>query len=157
MSMEGVLAESEDVVYARALGARCFLDASTATIWTETEFLVLDVPKGRTGRTVVVTEPGGVLGDVGHLIPGSPRFETNREFVLFLYRAPGNRLRVVGLQQGLFSVFLDRRTGERMVHSSAGSGETVYESDSTPSRFAFPQTRRLGDFLHAIRERSPRR
>src|SRR5688572_4315875 len=68
---------SDAIVYARAVARRSFFDAPTRTIWTETELVVLDGPKGRPGRTVVVTEPGGVVGDVGHLFPGVPQLEPN--------------------------------------------------------------------------------
>src|SRR5439155_5057357 len=108
MTMDGLVRESELVIYGRALASRSLWDPATETIWTETEFAVLDGAKGNPARTVIVSEPGGNIGDVGHLFPGVPRFESGQEVVLFLYRTPANRLRISGLMQGVYNVEQDR-------------------------------------------------
>ena len=91
IAMTELVDRAESVIYARAVARRSFLDPPTRTVWTETEFLVLDGPKGNPGRTVVVTEPGGVVGDIGHLFPGVPHVALNQEVVLFLHRGDGGR------------------------------------------------------------------
>ena len=134
---------------------RLFWDAATRTIWTSTQIAVLDAAKGRPGATVLVTEPGGVVGDTGHLFPGVPRFAPNQEVVAFLYQAPGDRLRVVGLWQGIYGVSVDPATGERLARPAAGKPETVYqELRLLPPPGAAPATRRLGELLLQIRERA---
>src|SRR5438552_19077948 len=69
MTLEELVRESQCVVYGRSVGSRRFWDSVTSTIWTESEFLVLDAPKGGGGRPVRRTEPGGVAGDTRRLGP----------------------------------------------------------------------------------------
>src|SRR5437667_295376 len=111
VTLDALVAGSDMVVYGRVVGGLSFWDAATRTIWTSTQIAVLDAAKGRPGVTVLVTEPGGVVGDTGHLFPGVPRFAPNQEVVAFLYQAPGDRLRVVGLWQGIYGVSVDPATG----------------------------------------------
>src|SRR5436309_3060330 len=127
MTLEELVRESQCVVYGRSVGSRSFWDSVTSTIWTETEFLVLDAPKGEVGRTVRITEPGGILGNTGHLIPGVPQFAADREAVVFLYAAPGNRLRVLGLGQGVYNVFREPATGDLLgaIRASMSAWESI--------------------------------
>ena len=156
MTLEELVRESQCVVYGRSVGSRSFWDSVTSTIWTETEFLVLDAPKGEVGRTVRITEPGGILGNTGHLIPGVPQFAADREAVVFLYAAPGNRLRVLGLGQGVYNVFREPATGDLLARPSLETREVVYEEGRSLARAPgeILNTRKLGEFLFLIRRRA---
>jgi hypothetical protein len=155
VTLDALVASSDMVVYGRVVGGQSFWDAATRTIWTSTQIAVLDAPKGRAGATVLVTEPGGVVGDTGHLFPGVPRFAPNQEVVAFLYQARGDRVRVVGLWQGIYGVSVDPATGERLARPAAGQPETVYQELHLLQRSgAAPATRRLGELLLQIRERA---
>lgn len=82
-------------------------------IMTDSEILVSEVLKGNvTGKTVVVMQPGGVIGDVGQLVHGVAKFSLGDEVVVFLEKR-GERATVVGLAQGRFLV--DRGGPEAMV------------------------------------------
>jgi hypothetical protein len=155
LTFDTLIQRSEYVVYGRAVGTRSFWDPATSTIWTETELLVLDGAKGRTGKTIVITEPGGVLGDIGHLFPGMPRFVGGEEVVLFLYSAPGNRIRVLGLQQGVYEVLHDRDSGERTVRPAVDHPELIVPDRRVASRSDPGQSRprRLSEFLASVRNR----
>lgn len=73
-------------------------------IITDSEILVSEVLKGNlTGKTVVVMQPGGVLGDVGQMVHGTAKFSLGDEVVVFLEKR-GERAFVVGLAQGRFLV-----------------------------------------------------
>ncbi len=159
MTMDSLVRESELVIYGRALASRSVWDPATETIWTQTEFAVLDGAKGNPARTVMVSEPGGIIGDVGHLFPGVPRFDSGQEVVLFLYRTPANRLRVSGLMQGVYKVEQDRRSGEKSVRPAILKPEEVYEEGKGAPRSLSVGTssHRLGEFLSSIRERASRR
>ena len=156
MTLEELVRESQCVVYGRCVGSRSFWDPVTSTIWTETEFLVLDAPKGEVGRTVRITEPGGILGHTGHWVPGVPQFAGDREAVVFLYAAPGNRLRVLGLGQGVYNVSRDPTTGDLMARPSLETREVVYEEGRSSARAPgeILNTRKLGEFLFLIRRRA---
>ena len=64
VTLDALVASSDMVVYGRVVGGQSFWDAATRTIWTTTQIAVFDVAKGRSGATVLVTEPGGVVGDI---------------------------------------------------------------------------------------------
>ena len=154
--LAGLIDRSDYIVYGRVLWHHPIWDQATQTIWTITELQVLDGPKGRLGSVVRVTEPGGVLGDVGHIFPGVPRFRTNQEVVLFLYQASGNRIRVTGMQQGVFLVMTDGATRDRLLQPLVPLRETVYEAErshSIPLRQRAGQ-QRLDDLLLTIRQRA---
>ena len=117
---------------------------------------VLAPALGEVGRTVRITEPGGILGNVGHWIPGVPQFAADREAVVFLYGAPGNRLRVLGLGQGVYNVFRDPTTGDLLARPSLETREIVYEQGRSLARAPgeILNTRKLGEFLFLIRRRA---
>jgi hypothetical protein len=157
MTLDALVNGSDIVAYARVAGSRPFWDTATGTIWTATQLAVLDAAKGQVAGSLVVTEPGGVVGDVGHLFPGVPRFALNQEIVVFLYRAPGDRLRVVGLWQGVYGVSVDSATGDRVARPMTAQAETVYQHGHAPTSAtssAPAGTRRLSDLLFWIREKS---
>jgi hypothetical protein len=84
--------------------------ADRARIVTDVELEVAEAYKGAPAHTVVVTQPGGVVGPVGQLVEGVARFEPGEEVVAFL-EAHGPRYALTGLAQGKFVV--DRsRAGE---------------------------------------------
>jgi hypothetical protein len=157
MSLDALVANSEYVVYGRVVASHVAWDSSTSAIWTRTEIQVRDAVKGRPGDLIAVTEPGGVINGHGEFYPGTPQFRLNEEVVLFLYRAPGNRLRVVGSSQGMYDVSTDGVLGQRVVASAIPQIQTVYQVGSpalqtAKSRGAAPQM--LSSFLRTIREKA---
>ncbi len=152
LTLDSLVARSERIVHGRVIGSRAAWDVQTRTIWTHTQVQVVDSAKGSSGSTVTVSEPGGVLGDVGHLFPGVPRFELNDELVLFLHGA-GNRLRVTGMRQGVYRV--TRGPGEPMARPLGRQAEPVYESDRARAVQGGEPLEgcRLDEFLRGIRQR----
>jgi len=160
MSLDSLVQSSEFVIYGRVIESRALWDPATATIWTRTELLVIDGPKGQPGKSVAITEPGGIMNGRGVLYPGTPQFKLDQEVVLFLYRAPGNRLRVTGLLQGVYAVVADGLTGERMAQPVMPQPETAFEDGSpgaqTIKRLAAGQES-LSHFLYVIRQKASNR
>lgn len=157
MSLDELVQSSEYVIYGRVIASRVQWEPTARTIWTRTELLVLDGAKGQAATSIAVTEPGGILDGRGELYPGVPQFYPGEEVVLFLYRAPGNRLRVTGLLQGVYSVITDRQTGERMAQPAAPRREVVYEEGSPYAPKAALGTggaEKLSGFLYAIRQKA---
>ena len=75
---------SEAVVLAQA-GAS-YAEARGGFIYTYTPFEVLDVVSGAVQQSVVVETYGGVLGDQGWAVGGSPEFAEGNVYLLFLNR-----------------------------------------------------------------------
>ena len=157
MDLDTLVRASDLIVYGKVIRIRPQYDSATGSIWTHTEILVIDTAKGPSKTSLTVTEPGGVIGGRGELFPGVPRFGINQEVVLFLYLAPGNRLRITGLQQGVFTVAADLKTGERIALPSTPPAEVVYESGSRLLRAARSSTsgaEKLSHFMNTLRQKA---
>jgi hypothetical protein len=157
MSLDELVQSSDYVIYGRVIDNHVEQDPATRTIWTKTELLVLDGPAGQVPSSIAVTEPGGVLDGRGELYPGIPQFSPGEEVVLFLYRAPGNRLRVTGLLQGVYFVAIDPQTGARMAQPAVPRREVVYEEGSPyapKGALATAVGEKLSSFLFAIRQKA---
>lgn len=71
--------------------------------------------RGTSSRSVTFRVPGGQIGRYKSVTVGAPEFRTGDEVVLFL-RAQGPSVpQVFGLNQGVFRVKVDERTGQRLV------------------------------------------
>ncbi|BDG01879.1 hypothetical protein [Anaeromyxobacter oryzae] len=58
-------------------------------IVTDVDIAVTSTWKGAAGKTVTVTVPGGVVGDLGQYVDAAPTFEVGEDVVVFLARRPG--------------------------------------------------------------------
>lgn len=70
--------------------------------------------KGDAGRMVVVTEMGGRIGEVRHIVPGAPAYRVGADVVAYLYRHH-DVLSTFGMAQGLFFVQTTPQTGEEIL------------------------------------------
>ncbi len=104
LTLEQLADRSERIVHGRCLRTWSAWDADHQAIWTHCEVEVADPLKGGAAKTVVVSEPGGVVDGVEMTIEGVSRFERGEEMVLFLYRVPNGLWRTRGLGQGKFRV-----------------------------------------------------
>jgi len=104
LTLEQLADRSERIVHGLCLRAWSAWDANHQAIWTHCEVEVVDPLKGGAAKTVVVSEPGGVVDGVEMTIEGVARFERGEEMVLFLYRVPNGLWRARGLGQGKFRV-----------------------------------------------------
>jgi hypothetical protein len=87
-------------------------------------------------RTVVAL-PGGVVDGIGQLVPGTPRFEVGKQYVLCLGADDGpQRARgVVGLWQGAFAVVEDAVHVARLRPFTHGAPALDVDSDALRARF----------------------
>ena len=79
-------------------------DSDHKYIWTHYELAVSGALKGSAGATVVVSEPGGVVGNQGMNIAGAPAYQTGEQVLVFLHRMPNGFLRTTGWTQGKYTV-----------------------------------------------------
>jgi PKD repeat protein len=105
-----VLPEDEQLVAKAPLIVEATVESVTpvdqeGAIWTETRLAVNRTLKGNAGRSLVVREPGGVIGDRITVVYGTPEFTPGEQVLLFLtpdLRAKGGH-RVVDLFVGKFT------------------------------------------------------
>jgi hypothetical protein len=71
--------------------------------------------KGGPGDVVTFKVPGGQIGRYKNVMVGAPEFHAGEEAVLFLSAQGPSVAHVFGLNQGVFRVRVDTRTGGRLV------------------------------------------
>jgi MYXO-CTERM domain-containing protein len=98
---------SDAVVHAQVEKVESRWSADRTSIVTDVHLTVLEPFKGAPAASVVITQPGGVVGRIGQRVEGLASFEPGEELVVFL-EARGARFATTGLAQGKFLV--DRST-----------------------------------------------
>jgi hypothetical protein len=73
-------------------------------IVTDVTIDVSEAVKGAAQKTVVLTQPGGVVGDVGQTVAGTAPFAEGQEVVVFLQSRPSKRFHLSGMAQGKYLV-----------------------------------------------------
>jgi hypothetical protein len=71
--------------------------------------------RGTPARAVTFRVPGGQIGRYKSVTVGAPEFRAGDEVVLFLKAQGPSVPQVFGLNQGVFRVRVDERTGQRLV------------------------------------------
>ena len=56
---------------------------------------------------IQLVEPGGIVGDRGTIIPGSPRYEAGKSYLVFLLKTKQGAWATYGLQLGQFELTID--------------------------------------------------
>jgi hypothetical protein len=112
---------SEAIVHGRIVRQWSAWDASRETIWTHSVLEPVEVLHGREQSSFTISEPGGVVGDVGMDISGAVPFRVGEEVVVFLRRMPNRALRVTGLAAGKYLISTRRASGR----ARAATAETA--------------------------------
>jgi hypothetical protein len=113
-----IVGGSEIIAYARVVDVRPEWADGRRWIDSVVTAEVVSYLKGGSDGTITFKVPGGRLGRYRSVVVGAPVFARGDEAVLFLKSngAPGESLPdVFGLNQGVFRVRVDPRTGQRMV------------------------------------------
>jgi hypothetical protein len=97
-------------------------------IVTDVEIEVAETLKGSPERTVVIQQPGGVVGDIGQHVSGLASFEPNEEVVVFLEKT-GPKYMVAGMAQGKYRV--ERSSDGRRAYAIPASNEARLIDRST--------------------------
>jgi len=95
---------SDVVVHGKVASVQAHWTGDHQRIVTEVQVEVTEAFKGQAGKTVLIDQPGGVVGDIGQLVQGVAAFTAGEEVVVFLGRRPGERFMLTGMGQGKFRV-----------------------------------------------------
>lgn len=89
-------------------------------IYTQATIQVEECLKGNNNSgAVVVSYPGGEVGDVGELYSHMPRFEDNEEVLVFLKKDDkSTNYKVFNGEEGKINVIIDPKTGEKVTTSN---------------------------------------
>jgi hypothetical protein len=109
-----IVAGSETIAYTRVVDVRPEWAEGRRQINTVVTADVIASLKGEVVRSVSFRVPGGQIGRYRSVTIGAPVFRRGDEAVLFLQNADGVS-HIFGLNQGVFRVRLDPRSGRRLV------------------------------------------
>jgi hypothetical protein len=132
VSLEQLVDGSARIVQGRCLRTWSAWDATHQNIWTHSEIQVTDLLKGDAGQTVVVSELGGEVGDLGMRVEGMPQYQPGEEMVLFLYQTPIGLWRTRGLGQGKFIVLRDAPAGAARVRADLQTAALTEPAGGAP-------------------------
>jgi len=91
-------------------------------IYTDVTVDVEEFVKGsESGKTIVITHPGGEVGSVGEWYSYAPKFKPSEEVMLFLHKNKQGDLNVTKSAKGKFNVKKD----EKLNFKTLESGESV--------------------------------
>jgi hypothetical protein len=110
-----IVGGSEIIAYARVTDVRAEWTDGRRWIDTVVTAEVVTYLKGNAGETLTFKVPGGTLGRYRSVMVGAPVFARGDEAVLFLKTRSDELPDVFGLNQGVFRVRIDSRTGQRIV------------------------------------------
>jgi hypothetical protein len=106
---------SQIIAYARIVDVRPIWADGRRWIDTLVTAEVVSSLKGHADETLSFKVPGGQLGRYRSVVVGAPVFAAGDEAVLFLKTREDQLPDIFGLNQGVFRVFVDSRTGQRIV------------------------------------------
>lgn len=133
LSFEQLTDQSEMVVSGSVVRSWSDWDSGHQYIWTHYEISVAAAYKGSPGRTLVVSELGGVAGNRAMSVAGTVSYAPGESVVLFLQRMPNGFLRTTGWGQGKYVV---DKAG--LVHGAAPNGLEIVKADGPGQAAATP-------------------
>jgi hypothetical protein len=110
-----IVGGSEIIAYARVIDVRPQWADGRRWIDTVVTAEVVSYLKGGSEQEIAFKVPGGKLGRYRSVLVGAPVFAPGDEAVLFLKTHGESMPDVFGVNQGVFRVKVDQRTGQRMV------------------------------------------
>ena len=120
LSFEELTDRSQLIVAGQVARSWSEWDSEHKFIWTHYELSISSSQKGAASSTVVVSEPGGVVGDQAMAIAGSVAYQAGDRVVVFLERMPNGYLRTTGWGQGKYTL-----DGSGMLHAAVRGFEIV--------------------------------
>lgn len=104
LTFEQMADRSELVLSGQIIRSWAGWDSEHKFIWTHYELTVSSTHKGASESSVVLSEPGGVVGIQGMTVAGAVTYQPGERVLLFLERMPNGYLRTTGWSQGKFDV-----------------------------------------------------
>ncbi len=99
--------ESDAIITGKVINKKSEWNSDKSRILTHVRIEVAEYLKGKEGNNIVVTYPGGEIGDVGEIYSHMPDFADNEEVLLFVKKDSGDSFRVYGGEEGKLSITTD--------------------------------------------------
>ncbi|MCI0485926.1 MAG: matrixin family metalloprotease [Blastocatellia bacterium] len=116
LSDEELVVNSRFIITGEVRSVISAWDDAGTFVWTYIEISRDRVLKGNLpAETIVLKQPGGVVGRAGVRVFGQPTFLRGQQVLLYLNTGPSGTLRVAHAFMGMFLVEEDPATGEKIV------------------------------------------
>jgi hypothetical protein len=124
MSDADLTATSDVVLTGTVTGIRSVVEPDGRSVRTYVTLDVGDVLKGvLRGRTITISEPGGVVGTIGRWVHGAPEFTRGEDVFLFLQRGRDGSLSTTSLGLGKYQITgQEISTARRTLHGTVIGG-----------------------------------
>ncbi len=114
-SIQNLSEKADVIVTGKVTSQKSEWNSSKDRISTKVTIQVGEFLKGVESQTqIVVTHPGGEVGEVGELYSHMPRFGNNEEVLLFLKKDNHNNYKVLDGEDGKLTLYHDQVTGEEI-------------------------------------------
>lgn len=130
LDFSALVAKAHAIAYGRVIDLRARQSDDRMKIETVVTLEVASYLKGDLGEELTFVVPGGMVGRYRAVVVGAPEFREGEEVVLFLTARGPAMPRVVGLNQGVFRVGVDSRTGARTIARVPTFGAVIRGSAS---------------------------
>lgn len=125
MSLSQLAQASSAIVQGRVVAQTTRTDAGGTRVYTYTTVQTEKALKGQPPATITIQQPGGTVGNFHVRVPGTALLRPETQYVLFLEQATGaGAYHLVGMMQGAFRVYQQRKGVERHVALPLGSLNT---------------------------------
>jgi hypothetical protein len=154
LSIEELVQRTPTIVHGVVVRTETNWDDRHASIWTWTEVLVKQPIKGSVGRTVLVKQPGGVVGEVSQFVSGAAAFEPSEEVVLFLEPAVDEKNAYVLMGLSVGKVLLEEQRLIKVARRSL-KGLSFARAGRRGMAEPLPEMEQLGTaeaFLNRVRQ-----
>lgn len=129
VSFEQLTDKSELIVSGQIARTWTDWDSEHKYIWTHYELTVAATHKGARAASVVLSEPGGVVGTAGLAVAGAVGYQNGEHVLVFLQRMPNGYLRTAGWSQGKYDV----DAGGRLHPETTAGGAELVNVPGTPA------------------------
>lgn len=145
MSLSQLAQASSTIVQGRVVTHATRTNAGNTRVYTYTTVQLEKTLKGQPASTITIEQPGGTVGNFHVRVPGTALLRPGTQYVLFLEPAAASgTYHLVGMMQGAFRVYQQRKGAERHVVLPLGSLSTG-SSSATIS-----QSPTLGEFQMTV-------
>jgi hypothetical protein len=111
------LSENSDIILeGKVIQKKSSWNENKTSIYTDVTLLVDEYLKGDQGKkTIVVTTPGGEVGEVGELYTHMPSFKSDEDVMLFVKEDKRDKsYKVLNGEDGKLTLYKDKKSGEKV-------------------------------------------
>ncbi len=109
---------SHVILTGKCVKKESFWNAGRTKIFTEVRIRAEETIKGNPGAEIVVTVPGGQVGNTVYEVSDMPGFLDGEEVLVFLWKHPSGKTLVTGALQGKLTIAEEKSTGKKVVRGA---------------------------------------